>query len=96
MGGFVQKLQHCPHIIHKVDIGTQDPLDRLETEAPTSRYPGARKWIYMEWEDNATLTQFIERWDDVYGDTPIPNRILWGFFMCSRFSPSIKYASISS
>ncbi|KAK8074825.1 hypothetical protein PG997_009488 [Apiospora hydei] len=77
-----QALQAAVYVVNKLDI-PDDPLGKPVPEGAASIVKG---WVYMEWLENGTLEQFIQRARD--RSTPRPNRLIWGFLFCRKGFPS--------
>ncbi|KAI1773351.1 hypothetical protein F4818DRAFT_443195 [Hypoxylon cercidicola] len=69
-------LKWADHIVNMVNI-PEDPLDASSQRVRNKYWPA---WIYLEWVENGTLSNFITRAKELY--RTLPNRLLWRLFMC--------------
>ncbi|KAI1385964.1 uncharacterized protein F4822DRAFT_432823 [Hypoxylon trugodes] len=77
---WLQVLRGNSHIVTPLDV-PHDPFDSANT--PPGVLPHRMgNWVFMEYLPNGPLWLFISRYHKLYPDEPIPNRLLWRFFMC--------------
>ncbi|KAI8965240.1 hypothetical protein F5Y11DRAFT_344683 [Daldinia sp. FL1419] len=75
---FLTAFQWAAHIV-KIVVPHSDPLGQTFNDVwPHGIYRG--EWLYLEWLENGSVKQFIERAHAA--DRQLPNRMLWRFFMC--------------
>jgi hypothetical protein len=74
-------MRHCRHIINTIDV----PNDPLAAQQPGATHT-MHAWLYMEFAENGTLRDMMDKALDTNGGMPWPNRVLWRFFMCCTFS----------
>ncbi|KAI1464319.1 uncharacterized protein F4812DRAFT_462735 [Daldinia caldariorum] len=70
----MRKAKHIVNLVEPED----DPLDADIEELDPHGLTG---WLFIEYLENGTLCDFVTNYSERY-DEPLPNRILWRFFLC--------------
>ncbi|KAI0147081.1 hypothetical protein GGR57DRAFT_506059 [Xylariaceae sp. FL1272] len=76
----LRALRGAMHIVNDFRP-TNDPLGRWHHNVPLHTLD-AHEWLYMEFLQNGTFCDFIERASMDSSVTTLPNRLLWKIFLC--------------
>lgn len=78
----IQALRGGLHV-NNVYAQSPEPLISLYNEIPRSN--NELRWFYMDGNENGTLEEFLDDWNELFPERVIPSHILWRFFMCCKF-----------